>query len=397
MNNTKGFSLVELLAVVAILGILFGIGLAAYDRYTTKARNTAYEAMVNSAKNAMEEYMMDHPGEDSVSLEVLYKNNYLERPADPSDKSSECEGKVVAMIDETNSDAEIDAYNYKVSLCCANYNYTYEVGKNYKTKDKYCRAQPFSFEELNDNIGDNGIKVLNVYPNPSYANRVKEWMESTKDPTTREKIGKGIIKVTPVSIEDFNSNPESYLGTVDNWKYDEIIFGFSDCNNYKDLTSESAKLVDQYLTDGGSAIFGHDTLTVKGCGSHVNFNTLAKHVNMTLGNEAYQTSGKVKIVRSGVFTQYPWNIETIANANGGVLSIPTSHVYGQVANGDVWITFTGSATIDSQTDANKIYLSTYGNNAFIQTGHSSGSATLDEQKIIANIIFYMVAKQYGAN
>ena len=31
----------------------------------------------------------------------------------------------------------------------------------------------------------------------------------------------------------------------------------------------------------------------------------------------------------------------------------------------------------------------------IQTGHSSGQATEDEQKIIANIIFYMKANQDG--
>ena len=38
MKNNKGFSLVELLAVVAIISILFGIGMADYTRYTVKAR-----------------------------------------------------------------------------------------------------------------------------------------------------------------------------------------------------------------------------------------------------------------------------------------------------------------------------------------------------------------------
>jgi hypothetical protein len=61
-----------------------------------------------------------------------------------------------------------------------------------------------------------------------------------------------------------------------------------------------------------------------------------------------------------------------------------------VASGEVWLTFNGI------TDTNKaIYLTTWGNNAFIQTGHSSGSATEDEKKIIANIILYAKAKQYG--
>ena len=46
MKNRNGFSLVELLAVVAIMAILFGIGVTAYTRYMQKARNDAYNAMV---------------------------------------------------------------------------------------------------------------------------------------------------------------------------------------------------------------------------------------------------------------------------------------------------------------------------------------------------------------
>ena len=57
---------------------------------------------------------------------------------------------------------------------------------------------------------------------------------------------------------------------------------------------------------------------------------------------------------------------------------------------DVWLTFDNIGT-----PAKSIYLSTYGNNAFIQTGHSNGSATEDEQKIIANIIFYTMSQRYS--
>ena len=62
MNNRKGFTLVEILAVVVILGILFTIGVTAYTRFIKKAKDDAYETMILSAKNAMDNYMMDHPG-----------------------------------------------------------------------------------------------------------------------------------------------------------------------------------------------------------------------------------------------------------------------------------------------------------------------------------------------
>lgn len=377
--NNKGFSLVELLAVVSILAILTGIGMAAYNRYSEKAKNESYDILAKSAERAMEEYIMDHPLADNVTLEELYEGQYLERPTDPNDKSEVCRGRVIATK-EDQEEGVLEETKYKVSICCSDHNYTYEGDYAYKTPDKYCKADPFSLEELKETIKE--IKVLNVYPYHSsskiYGNQLQNWMNT---------YGKGIIKVTPVYIVDFNKNPESYLGTKGNWKYDEVVFGFVDCNGNQDLSVAAASLVDDYLSSGGAAIFGHDTLTNNGCGSHKNFNTLAKHVNMTLNSGVkYASSTKVKIVKNGVFTEYPYAIGNI----GTTLTIPRSHVYGQVAHGDIWITFDGTNDID----ANKIYLSTYGNNAFIQTGHSNGAATADEQKIIANIIFYMVAKQY---
>ncbi len=380
-NNQKGFSLVELLGTIVILGILSVSGIIAYSRYKDKAKEQAYDTLAKSAVNAMEEYMMDNPGTTSVSFEELYEQEYLEKSTDPATKEGQCEGKVVLKSSTAATKNSLETNEYDIHVCCSNYNYTYTDNGELKSKDKYCKAYPFSLEELKEKM--NNIKVLNVYPYHSskkmYGNQLKNWMD---------EYGKGIIDVTPVYIQDFNSNPESYLGTNGNWNYDEVVFGFIDCNGNQDLSPKAASLMDEYLAGGGAAIFGHDTLTANGCGSHKNFNTLAKYVNMTLrsGVTDWKTSTKVQIIRSGVFTEYPYTIGNV----GTQLTIPASHVYGQEANGDIWITFDGM----TGSDANKIYLSTYGNNAFIQTGHSNGSATPDEQKIIANIIFYMVAKQY---
>ena len=40
-------------------------------------------------------------------------------------------------------------------------------------------------------------------------------------------------------------------------------------------------------------------------------------------------------------------------------------------------------------DPGNFYLTSWGNCAMIQTGHSNGQATEDEQKIIANTLFYL--------
>ena len=167
-------------------------------------------------------------------------------------------------------------------------------------------------------------------------------------------------------------------------KYDVIVFGFADCNGNKDLNDKSAKVTEAYLKAGGSAIFGHDTMYY----SNPYFSKLAKYVGITLNGSSTPYISKVKINKEGIFTSYPYSIEK------KVLTIPESHITNQVAHGDIWLTFTGNPKLSNDASRN-FYLTTYGNNAFIQTGHTGGQATEDEQEILANIIFYTVAKRYS--
>ena len=376
--GNKGFSLVEILAVIVIIGILSGIGVAAYSRYKEKAIEQDYVALQTAIKNASDEYIMDHPNATEFTVEDLLEGEYISNIQDPKNKGSNIKGKIKVRKDNSSSSSLGQTY-FTINYCTANSNTTYDSESGAYSDDARCKAEPYDLNSLPV------IKVLNVYPKHIYngkiGNHLKGWMDS---------YGNGKIQVTQVYIEDFNSNPNNYLKKESGkWNYDEIVFGFVDCNGYQDLSSSAASAVDNYLNSGGAAIFGHDTLTKNGCGSHTNFNSLAGHVGLTLNGPGvtWSPSNKVKIVRKGIFTEYPHKIGAV----GTELTIPPSHVYGQVANGEVWITFEGYEGVD----ANKVYLSTYGNNAFIQTGHSNGEATTDEQKIIANIIFYMVAKQYS--
>ena len=97
-------------------------------------------------------------------------------------------------------------------------------------------------------------------------------------------------------------------------------------------------------------------------------------------------------MKTGLFTTYPNYIGT----TGTVLTIPTAHNVGQVVTtGTSWLKFYKG----NYNNANQ-YLTTYNNCAMIQTGHSSGQATQDEQKILQNLIFYcnqLIFSQYYTN
>ena len=382
--DKKGFTLVELLATVAILGILTGIAITAYTRYIDYTRKRAYQYMVKSAQTAMNNYLLDQPAATEVTFEELFEGQYLDKTVDPKNSREVCRGRVKI---KQNPDANLNHIGdglekdeYQTSICCIDYNYTYE-SNGARHQDRFCKLGPYNIEDIDN------IKVLNVYPCERYKTSVKDWM----DEYGKNSSGRKIIEVTPVSMDNFNANPQSYLGSVGNWNYDVIIFGFADANKdvdsgqEKDLTATSVEKVRQYLSSGGAAIFGHDTIIAR----HTYFAKLSGFVNLDVtGDTAWQGKTQLTIQKQGIFTEYPYDIWTESGA-GRHLTIATSHVFGQIAHGDVWITFDGIST-----PAKSVYLSTYGNNAFIQTGHTNGSATDQEKKIIANIIFYMVAQQY---
>ncbi len=316
--------------------------------------------------------------------------------------------------------------------------YTYTVERSVNDSKTYTEIS---------SLPKDTIHVLNVYPTGTYNESttekasflLKNWMESP-NVNSENGYGKGLIEVTPVSINEFNNSPEKYLsgnaGSETSYKYDVIFFGSWDsyggnstdlkgnlCNidgtdeeqntvastsekgskKYENKTSKdgAVKSVEDFIKTGGSVIFGHDTIGLHEGQKHPNFAYLGeKYVGITTDTTYTQhPCDQVYICRTGVFTSYPWDItDDLKDFSGKqCIQIPKSHCLGQHASGDIWLKFN---TSDYGTDDMNFYLTTYRNNssdngtkngmcAMIQTGHSSGTADPSEEKIIANLIFYL--------
>ena len=243
--------------------------------------------------------------------------------------------------------------------------------------------------QVSTNYGKS-VKVLNIYP-VGGSNQLKGWMENANSEEPNG-YGKGLISVDEVTLSQFNSNPNAFLkDSKGDYKYDVIMFGSWDSNGGKgyDLNTNSSNAVEQFIKAGRGVLFGHDVICAVSGAYHPQFNRLAHYVKMDPKTYEWVGSSVVKVVKKGFLTKYPYDIETRN------LNIPFCHSTGELAYGDIWIRYVRPFSSFSPgpeigPDANNnYYLTSWNNCAVIRTGHSNGAATADEQKILANTLFYL--------
>ena len=275
-----------------------------------------------------------------------------------------------------------------VSLDWRQYNYSNKNFKVYKSSDGGRTYETVGI----DYRSVTQVRLLQIYPIDAAANQLKVWMENNG-------YGKGIIKVDSVYIDTFNANPYGYLKDSNgNWRYDVLLFGTWDANNHKDISDSACNAVSQFINAGRGVIFGHDTICHFNASpaTHKNFEKFKNLLDLTITDyyENIDYSGyvgsakaggtKVRIKRKSLFTTYPWSIGNV----GTELTIPYAHTLRQALpnTNNVDLQFSSYA---SGYENESWYLTIKNNCAMIQTGHSSGQATTDEQKILANLVFYM--------
>lgn len=150
MNTNKGFTLVELIAVIAIIGILSGIAVGAVSKYQIKARNETYKNYEDNLNSATKNYLLYNTGEipgeglsKDINSDNLIQENYLDEMVDPVNNKKKCRATVKVTNkppvkvtnkppdNDDNSDddnSKIQSSNttnidldFKVCLVCENY------------------------------------------------------------------------------------------------------------------------------------------------------------------------------------------------------------------------------------------------------------------------------------
>ena len=96
IKNERGYTIMELLVVIVIIGVLAAIGVPAYNNMTTRARKTACDANKRTIATAVGMYYADHedyPADGAATSTLADPNGnlYIENVAAfvcPADGSS---------------------------------------------------------------------------------------------------------------------------------------------------------------------------------------------------------------------------------------------------------------------------------------------------------------------
>jgi len=123
-NNKKGFTLVEIIGVVAILGIVAVIGLVSVNSIIQKGKNEHYKTAEKNLKVTAEsyaqsnrDYLPKNVGEmKKVTLRTLVDDNYMEPIKDYHDKNCDLDKSYVQIYKYSKTN-----YSYLAYLDCPDY------------------------------------------------------------------------------------------------------------------------------------------------------------------------------------------------------------------------------------------------------------------------------------
>ncbi len=89
MNNNKGFTIIEMMTVIAIIGILAAIAAPIFQRSVIRAKEASLRNSLFVLRDVLDQYYADH-GDYPESLEVLTQKKYIRSISkDPFTKSEE--------------------------------------------------------------------------------------------------------------------------------------------------------------------------------------------------------------------------------------------------------------------------------------------------------------------
>lgn len=300
----KGFTLVELLAVIVILALISGVGIISFSSITQKSENDYYVSLVSNLQLIASDYYSNNrsqrPGINNgdyvcsrVSLEELVNNKYIENVNNSKGESCDLDNSYVYI--KRNDDKQ---YEYKVLLVCGDYYLSVN-------EDEYCHSEAVveTSISLNAYYGENiSYNVTRSYYNTQWVNS-----DVTVNFSSSEAVSRYVITNTTTSdVYTCNAASNQCRLTFNN----KGVYNVVSYNGDTEVASRSFnikidKVAPSFNLDGGNIniAYGANTVNYEKTLTSINDDSGISRINYILlknGEEIVntQTSGTVIKINS---------------------------------------------------------------------------------------------------
>ena len=274
----NGFTLVELLSIVVILGIIVVVALPQISGSIGSKKEKQYNKIVKIVENAGKVYLIENVTKDSVSIDILIKNDYLTSGL----KNPINNTPLTGCVKKITSDG-VTKYKYEVDNC-PNYLTTYimdlydneetriENGlKKDNTSDqniRYYGSNPNNYVSFNNELW----RIIGVFGNNVKLIRSEKIGNLSWD-SSESSINKGygVNEWGESTYEDGSSYEGADLQVYLNKMYyggDTTITCYGSANNgtktcpTNKLDETSKSLIDNHTWNTGAIEFGKRTDTL---------------------------------------------------------------------------------------------------------------------------------------
>lgn len=161
MKN-KGFTLIEVLAVIILLGIISIFSVTAISKIVSKQKEKTYKNTISATLSAARKYFADHLNADKVSVDELINGGYLNADDDyinrivPTTSDKENKDKIIKTTCEGSVQTKIVINgvheNFKNDTSTKNYN------------DCGCEKQGVSEEQKEGGLCDEVTSSIDTTP-----------------------------------------------------------------------------------------------------------------------------------------------------------------------------------------------------------------------------------------